>query len=239
MAANTPGPLCASNAKPIDVGTHCLQLTPTPQPTGTLSAVKKSAGIEKDIKILAAVVYGECSISNIFEEMAAIANVLVRQQTARDYSSISNFITTNKTFAFAAHDGNQRYSMLMSSVETDIFKDIGMNKAVLAAQNALDLAGKDYSNGAYFWDGADIKTNFSNHAKVKVGIHFTEKKHDIYSIGDKDVLDESWWIDKDGNKTKSRGKWQYVYQSTAAFGGTIFWKYNPNYIKATGNKVYN
>jgi hypothetical protein len=30
----------------------------------------------------------------------------------------------------------------------------------------------------------------------------------------------------------------YIYVSTAAYGGTIFWKHNPAYMKATGAKEY-
>ncbi|MGZ3337507.1 MAG: hypothetical protein ACXVBV_19475 [Isosphaeraceae bacterium] len=30
----------------------------------------------------------------------------------------------------------------------------------------------------------------------------------------------------------------HVYESTAAYGGTIFWKYNADFLKATGNKEY-
>lgn len=223
-------------------GDWSTSMYPVPNPAVGLNATQLPdlpQAIDNDTKNLAAVAYGEGSVKNVFEEMAAIANVLVRQQKARGYANISAFISADKTYAFAAHDGNQRYTQLISSKDADILKDTGMNKAILAAKNALDAKGTDYSNGAYFWDGADIKTNFSNHPKVKVGIHFIQKTHDIYSIGDKKVPDEAWWLDKDGKKAKLRGKWDYVYQSTAAFGGTIFWEYNPKYIAATGNKVYN
>jgi len=30
----------------------------------------------------------------------------------------------------------------------------------------------------------------------------------------------------------------HVYESTAAYGGTIFWKYNADFLKATGNKEF-
>ena len=45
-------------------------------------------------------------------------------------------------------------------------------------------------------------------------------------------------IDAKGKKTKSRGTWRYKYDSTAAWGGTIFWAYNADFLKASGNKVY-
>ncbi len=170
--------------------------------------------------------------------MAAIASVLVRQQKSRSYSSAAAFIKANKTYAFAAHDGNGRYTRLMAAKESEIAKDEGMTSAVKAAKNALSTCGIDYSNGAYFWDGEDIKSNYENHPKVLAGIHITNPAHNIYKIDDKDMPDEEWWKDAKGNKTKLRGTWKYKYESTAAYGGTIFWKYNEDFLKATGNKKY-
>ena len=38
--------------------------------------------------------------------------------------------------------------------------------------------------------------------------------------------------------SKERGRYKSVYVSTAAYGQTIFWKYDPDFIKATGAKEY-
>jgi hypothetical protein len=37
--------------------------------------------------LLAAIVYGESSTADVFEEMAALANVMVRQSKARGYNA--------------------------------------------------------------------------------------------------------------------------------------------------------
>lgn len=34
------------------------------------------------------------------------------------------------------------------------------------------------------------------------------------------------------------GRYDHVYVSTAAYGGTIFWKHNPEYMKVTGAKEF-
>jgi hypothetical protein len=120
----------------------------------------------------------------------------------------------------------------------EINKDTGMSAAARGAVNALLDLPVDYSNGAYFWDGADIKTNYRHHPKVLGGIHITDPKHNSYGIQDKEVPDENWWLNAKGKPTRSRGKWRYKYDSTAGWGGTIFWKYNDEFIKATANKVY-
>lgn len=226
-ATRPPDPATVSPAAPPVAGT--APTTPTPLPL---------TEIDNDTRMLAATAYGEGSSKNVYEEMAAIANVLVRQQEARPYASVSAFIKADKTFAFAAHDGNQRYAKLMGATIEAINLDEGMAAAVRGAINALSDNPTDYANGAYFWDGADIKTNYNNHAKVLGGIRITDPKHNIYAIGDKEVPGEAWWLDAKGNKTKSRGKWRYKYDSTAAWGGTIFWKYNADFLKASGNKIY-
>ncbi len=237
-ACRIPGPLGAgANCFEIDEGTMVRAASPLVAPVGTAPRDNPPA-IDDDTRALAAVAYGEGSTGNVFEEMAAIANVLVRQQKARGYKTISAFIKADKTFAFAAHDGNQRHGKLMKASAEEIAKDPGMSDAVRGARNALDPSGTDYANGAYFWDGADIKSNYDKHPKVKAGIHITDPKHNIYDIKDKNVPGEEWWRNAKGEKTKLRGKWDYKYESTAAHGGTIFWKYNAAFVKATNNKEY-
>ena len=66
----------------------------------------------------------------------------------------------------------------------------------------------------------------------------SRKAHDLCKLGDKPVLGENWGLDAKGKPTKLRGTWQFVYDSTAAYGSTVFWKYNANFLKATGNKAY-
>ncbi|HEY1398109.1 hypothetical protein [Roseateles sp.] len=238
-AARIPGPLGAGAAThEIDDGTMIRAASPLVSPVGAAPRAEKAAAIDDDTRALAAVAYGEGSTGNVYEEMAAIANVLVRQQKARGFATISAFIKTDKTFAFAAHDGNQRHDKLKKATAEEIAADAGMNDAVRGARNALSATGTDYSNGGYFWDGADIKSNYDKHPKVKAGIHITDPKHNIYDIKDKDVPGEEWWRSATGAKTKLRGKWDYKYESTAAYGGTIFWKYNDDFVKATNNKVY-
>jgi hypothetical protein len=211
----------------------------TPKADTTPIIVKVKVPLDKNTRILAATAYGEGSIKNVFEEMAAIANVLVRQQKARGYSDVEVFIRTDRGFAYAAHDGNKRFGKLMAASEKEIKNDEGMNLAVKAAKNALSANPQDYSKGAYFWDGADIKSNYDLHEKVqRGGIHITDPSHNIYKIENKDVPGEDWWRDEKKNRIKLRGKWNYKYESTTALGGTIFWKYNADFLKGSGNKEY-
>ena len=233
-----PGPLgIGSNREGLDKGT--LASARVPGPIGMIPRSQNfDFSIDQNTRILAATAYGEGSGNNVFEEMAALANVLVRQQKARAYSSAGDFIRGDKTFAFAAHDGNPRYAKLMLASESQISADRGMAAAVRGARNALSANPTDYSNGAFFWDGADIMSNYGKHKKVLGGIHFGVPSHNIYKIESKDVEGEAWWKDAHGRDTKLRGKWHYKFESTAAYGGTIFWKYSDNFLRATGNTEF-
>ena len=207
--------------------------------SGSIPSPQPAIPLDNDTRTLAATAYGEGSAGNVFNEMAAIANVLVRQQKARGYKSISAFISADRNFAYAAHDGNERYTQLMKASESQISTSKGMADALKGAINALSPASVDYSGGAYFWDGADIESNYEKHAKVRGGIRFSDVAHNLYKIKEKEVPGEEWWRDNRGKKTKVRGQWKYKYESTAAWGGTIFWKYNQDFLSATGNKEYN
>jgi len=235
-----PGPLgFQESSGRFDAGTGVLSVMGPPAPVGTHTVLKPAPQpVDEDVRSLAATAYGEGSTSNVYEEMAAIASVLVRQQKARGYASISGFIRGDRTFAYAAHDGNARFNRLRDASEEQIDADPGMSTAVRAARNALSPAGIDYSNGAYFWDGADIRSNYKRHPKVLTGIRFADPAHNIYGIDEKDVPGEEWWRNAAGANTRLRGRWSYMYESTAAHGGTIFWRYNPDFVRATGNKEY-
>ncbi|WP_454742662.1 hypothetical protein [Cupriavidus necator] len=131
----------------------------------------------------------------------------------------------------------------MKAKEEEIEKSPSMSDAVKAAKNALS-GGKDYSNGAYFWDGADIKSNYKNPFKVKKGIKFMDPSHNIYGIKESTKLvkkEKTTKIKVNGKiETRKEELWRYdhIYQSTAAYGGTIFWKQNPDYIRYTHAKEY-
>lgn len=143
--------------------------------------MSKADKISAEVRILAAMTYGEASTKDIAEEMNALASVLVRQRNARGYADMSAFVTSDKTFSFVVKDGNARYKKFMAADEDAIDKDLAMNAALNAALKALS-AGTDLSNGGYFWDGADIKSNYKNHFKVKHGIRFADPSHNIYAI---------------------------------------------------------
>jgi hypothetical protein len=206
---------------------------------------KKLPPLDAEVRLLAAITFGESSTQNNADEMFALASVLVRQRDARGYKEISSFAAKEKTFAFAAIDGNPRFAKLMKSSEQEIEKHPGMKAAVAAAVNALN-GGEDKSNGAYFCDGADIKTNYAGHFKVRGGIKFTEPSHNIYGIPESSKIKIIYKTTKIRDRTTGKiskvteevGRYDHQYDSTAAHGGTIFWKLNPEFLKVTKGWEY-
>lgn len=203
------------------------------------------------LPLLAAVAYGEASVHDNFEEMAAIANVLVQQQQARK-TTMAKLLRPGSTFAFAASDGNPRVAAFRKASAANHKEKNGMCLALAAAQNALN-GGKDYSNGAFFWDGFDISSNYDKHPKVVQGITFGTAKDNVLNIEEAKITKQAaekagakfddktneavtYWYNADGKPTKERGRYAYTYVSTAGFGSTIFWKYSDAFLKATGNK---
>jgi hypothetical protein len=200
--------------------------------------------LSDEVRQLAAMAYGESSTRDDAEEMSALASVLVRQRDARGYTSISTFASSDRTFSFVVNDGNPRYKRFRNSSDDAIAKDGGMRAAVAAARNAL-AGGPDLSNGAYFWDGEDIKTKYQIHFKVRHGIRFSKKYHNIFGINEsrKLVILNRTIVKKQGGKEICReeveiGRYDHVYVSTAAYGSTIFWKNNDEYMKVTRAKEY-
>jgi hypothetical protein len=108
------------------------------------------------------------------------------------------------------------------------------------------FGGADKSNGAYFWDGADIKSNYGHHFKVKRGIKFTDPSHNIYEINESTKIEIMYKTTRSRDRASGKitvtreevGRYDHQYDSTAAYGGTIFWKLNPLFLKVTHGWEY-
>lgn len=206
---------------------------------------KLASGLGPEVRQLAAIVYGEASTQDDADEMFALASVLIRQKNARGYKDIMSFANKEKTFAYVVSDGSVRYRKLMKASEKEIERNAGMKHAVAAAVNAL-AGGEDKSNGAFFWDGLDIKTNYVRHFKVRRGIRFSDPSHNIYGIEESRKIEIAYKTittknTKTGKVFTSReevGRYDHQYDSTAAHGGTIFWKLNPQFLEVTHGWEY-
>lgn len=189
----------------------------------------KYVGSIKDFETMTAALYGETDEKNYtLEEMQAIGDVIINR---------SELMKTTVTKEIQAPGQVNGYYDNDSQGITHRGRTLNNNARLRTSRNATITTilgtSKGKSNGAYWWDGADIKSNMHN---KEWGIHYTDPKHDIYKTGDTTVgpFQEHWQP-----SGKNRGEpWNHKLDSTAAYGGTVFWKKNSNYQDVTDNKVY-
>ncbi len=197
----------------------------------------------EDIKKLAAIAYGEASTTDNPLEIQGIAWAVANRARAWQEKTLDELLNADPNYTYAVKDGNKRFQRLLHSTEDDIKKDQGMSLAMKAASDALNNTGLDPSNGAYWWDGIDFKTNHKNHPKAKNGFKFGDSSHNIFQVEEKKNHVTIYWQRKNKKtgkieETSVRGEYDYVWVSTAAHGSTIFWTHDPDYLRATGGKAY-
>jgi hypothetical protein len=202
------------------------------------------SSLDSNTRQLAAVAYGEADVSNNSDEIGGIAFAVANRARAWGNKTVQQLFNADPNYSYAITDGNTRYDIFMKASEDTIEKNAGMKLALEWAKKALENSTADPSNGAFWWDGADIKSNYTKHPKVKDGIHFGDPSHNIYNIKESSQGEISiYWkvVNKKTGKeidSKIRGSYTHIWISTAAYGGTIFWKYDADYLKATGAKNY-
>lgn len=199
--------------------------------------------IDAQTRKLAAIAYGESSGANDPNEIGAIAWAVANRARAWGGKTIEEMLTADPNYTYVVKDGSPRYNRLMKASEADIQADTGMALALKFALSALANTGADPSNGAYWWDGLDFKTNYARHPKVREGFHFVAPEHNIYDVKETSHETTIYWKVRDKKtgkevNSKVRGKFKYVWESTAAYGGTILWKHDADYVLATGGKAY-
>lgn len=225
------GDICADGAFkiPANFGWCNEIIAECPNSTWTLSEDKNTCfrpddacwkDIENvsEVKLLAAIAYGESHWSNVYEEMAGIASAVIRRRDAAHLATITELVKENDTFSYVVYNGNERFIKLMCGEEKN-FK-----KAYDAATNALNY-GEDYSNGGCFWDGYDLKTSGVNHYKYRSGFKYSDSSHNIFSTPEPPYKNR---------KGRKKGFYDTTYVSTITQGRTIFWKLDKQFLKASG-----
>ena len=207
--------------------------------------------IDKEIKFLAAVAYGEAGKKNDIKESGGIAYAVMNRLRAynkylvskgKEAMTVMQLFKIDPKYAFAANGKNDRFNLFMKAKDEEIRAHPVMSKVLNAAIDAMNETGIDYSNGAFWWDGIDIKTEYNTHAKVEKGIQFTDPSHNIFNIKESRI-EKIAYLYHYNKKTKKttrtvKGKYYYVYSSVAAHGDTIFWKTNEDYVKLAGAKPF-
>ena len=200
--------------------------------------------LDFNIKKLAAIAYGEASTQNDPDEIAAIAFAVANRARAWGGKTVDELIEADPKYTYAVNGKNIRYERFMKTTCVgDIESDAGMHLALKAAIRAWANQGQDPSNGAYWWDGLDFKTNYVKHPKVTSGFRFGDQEHNIFGVEEKAVSVTIYWKvrnKKNGAAVNSavRGKYSCVWLSTAAHGKTIFWTHDPEYLATSGGNAF-
>jgi hypothetical protein len=202
-----------------------------------------SGTINQDLRLLAAVAYGEASPTNDSEEIGGIAFAVANRCHAWGNKKVSELRAIDPNYSYAWNGSNARFNKLMRTSDAEIERDEGLKTAVHWAEKALANGGLDPSNGGFWWDGLDFKTNYANHPKVRDGFKWGEPSHNIFDVPEKRRHVIVRWQVKNRRTGKivdgaERGRYDSVWVSTAAHGSSIFWAHNPDYLKATGGKAY-
>ncbi len=202
-----------------------------------------SDAINQQVRLLAAIAYGEASPANESQEIGGIAFAVANRCTAWDKKSVSALRAADPNYSYAWDGSNARFNKLMRTSDSEIERDPGMKLAVEWAQKALANIGPDPSNGGFWWDGLDFKTNYGNHPKVRDGFKWGDRSHNIFSVPDKSREVVVRWRIKNKKTGKivngsERGRYDSVWLSTAAHGSTVFWIHNSDYLQASGGKAY-
>lgn len=197
---------------------------------------------EKIAKLIAAIAYGEASTSNESDEIGGIA-FSVANRCRKWGKTILEIRSIEPNYAYAWDGTNARFNKIMKASDTELSKDAGMTLALEWAKKAVAGTGDDPSNGGLWWDGLDFKTNYAKHPKVLRTFKWDDPSHNIFNVKDNPKLMIVRWQIKDKKTGRvvegaERGRYDSVWISTAAHGKTIFWKYNPDFVKATGAKEY-
>ncbi|HFD2282183.1 TPA: hypothetical protein ACF2P6_002802, partial [Legionella pneumophila] len=98
----------------------------------------------------------------------------------------------------------------------------GVELAYKAPRNVLN-DGTDYSNGACFGDGVDLKVNGENAYRYKARFKLANKNHNVLSVIEPPPLQR---------RGKNNKYFEYTYISTSGINKTIFWKYTKEALEA-------
>ncbi|WP_253692045.1 MULTISPECIES: RHS repeat-associated core domain-containing protein [unclassified Treponema] len=191
----------------------------------TRDQVNTLVGTQSDFEKMTAALYGEAT--NDLDEMQAIGDVIMNRA---EYANTSANTEIEKNGQVNGYNASSRKTVTDNRL---LNSDSKLNNARNAAMSTILGTTRGKSNGAYYWDGADIQTN---EHKTEWGIHYTNQNHDIYGTGDSTVgpFQEHWYPSGANRGTP----WNHKLDSTAAYGGTIFWKLSPHYQNVTGSRSY-
>jgi hypothetical protein len=230
--------------RPVDQGRGFKEVSDARDSVAATGLSSTVAGdIDSETRLLAAIAYGEGSTADVEDELSGIAHAVANRAKAWGGKKVSEVVRDDPNYTYAANGKNERFNLLKASSLENINKSKGMRIAINAAREALAGKGSDPSNGAYWWDGIDLKDKKPFNPRIQQGFTYGAPEHNIFDMTEISKPVITYWQVKNSKtgkleNSKERGRYDCVYRSTAAHGKTIFWRYTADYVKATGAKEY-
>jgi hypothetical protein len=159
-----------------------------------------------------------------------MATVVLRKRDALGYSTVQALYEDLPGSYYGVGNRNTRFLNILCIDEENIENEYP--QLYEAVNNAYDPNGIDYSNGACYWDGYDLATGGVEHPHYKLyGYIFTDPSHNLWPS----LISTTPPKNRKGDKTYPGGLpiyYDWVFESTAAYGQTIFFKLNSEYVNA-------
>jgi hypothetical protein len=216
---------------------------------GYLKNVDDSVMKKEDFEYIAGTVRGEASTHGAPGRRTGINEEELWREAAGIYSVLRNRVTyswekyektTTVIDRIDYRDGAEGRDRI--SEMTDIHTAEGGSRTALVVKGIITAirSATDYSQGSYFWDGEDIK---SNEHSLTWGIFYSDVIHDIYRTGNtRHKQTNKSRPGREIRDTHTNSMVQEVYHtldSVTAIGGTIFWRYCASYKDLMGQSEYN
>ena len=138
--------------------------------------------IDQETRLLAAIAYGEGSTGDVEAEIVGIVHAVVNRAKAWGGKKVTEMVAADPDYTYAANGKNVRFNLLEAADISQINKSKGMRIAINAAREALAGQGDDPSNGAYWWDGIDLKDRKPFNPRIQYGFRYGDPAHNIFGM---------------------------------------------------------
>lgn len=165
------------------------------------------------------------------KEMIAIAQVLLRRAGVLGYAGLAGYFASRDALRLGVHRTHPRFIAFESATEAERAAHPGMNRALACARRVLQGNVPDFTRGAWFWEGASLRQGGLRHPRRQAGIRFTQPGHNLYHLHD---ARRSASPNSPALQTRAEREAQIAFESTAAWGASIFFRHPAAWLRAHG-----
>lgn len=165
------------------------------------------------------------------KEMIAIAQVLLRRAGVCGYAGLAGYFASRDALRLGVHRTHPRLIAFESATEAERATHPGMRRSLDCALRVLQGSVPDFARGAWFWEGASLRQGGLRHPRRQAGIRFTQPSHNLYHLPD---ARRSASLHSPSGETRAQREAQIAFESTAAWGSSIFFRHPSAWLRAKG-----